>query len=111
MFLPKKQQERTDFLCALPACSVLPFCPALCTGEGDVGAEQVAVDGQVERAAHELHQAARDGQAQTAALGVWREASPRTKRSISSSGEMFSSARETFFRLMVTVFSSQEATA
>ena len=32
---------------------------------------------------------------------VWREVSPRTKRSISSSGEMFSSARDTFLKLMV----------
>ena len=41
---------------------------------------------------------------------VWREASPRTKRSISSSGEMFSSARETFLKLMVTVSASLDAT-
>ena len=32
---------------------------------------------------------------------VCREASPRTKRSISSSGEMFSSARDTFLKLSV----------
>ena len=32
---------------------------------------------------------------------VWREVSPRTKRSISSSGEMFSSARDIFLKLMV----------
>ena len=32
---------------------------------------------------------------------VWREASPRTKRSISSSGEMFNSARDTFLKLRV----------
>ena len=30
----------------------------------------------------------------------WREASPRTNRSISSSGEMFSSSRDTFLKLM-----------
>ena len=33
---------------------------------------------------------------------VCREASPRTKRYISSSGEIFSSSRETFLKLMVT---------
>ena len=30
----------------------------------------------------------------------WREASPRTNRSISSSGEIFSSSRDTFLKLM-----------
>ena len=110
MFLPKKQ-ERTDFLSVRSCLLRIAVLPGVMLGEGDVGAEQVAVDGQMECTAHELHQTAGYGQAQAAALCVWREASPRTKRSISSSGEMFSSARETFLKLMVTCSSSQAATA
>ena len=67
---PEKATGAHRFSLCAPACSVLPFCPALCPGEGDVGAEQVAVDGQMECTAHELHQTAGYGQAQTAALGV-----------------------------------------
>ena len=69
MFHPKKQQERTDFLRAL-LCVLFGSPAPLRPGEGDVGTEQVAVDGQMERAAHQMHQAAGDRQAQTAALRV-----------------------------------------
>ena len=44
---PEKATGAHRFSLCAPACSVLPFCPALCSGEGDVGAEQVAVDGQM----------------------------------------------------------------
>ena len=67
---PEKATGAHRFSLCAPACSVLPFCPALCPGEGDVGAEQVAVDGQMECTAHELHQTAGYGQAQAAALCV-----------------------------------------
>ena len=69
MFYPKKQQEHTVFLRAL--LRTLFGSPAsLRPGEGDVGAEQVAVNGQMECAAHQMHQTAGDRQAQAAALGV-----------------------------------------
>ena len=69
MFYPKKQQERTEFLRTL--LRVLFGSPApLRPGESDVGTEQIAVDGQMERAAHQMHQTAGDRQAQTAALRV-----------------------------------------
>ena len=57
--------------------------------------EQVAVYAYGELAVHEGHKALGDVQPQAAAL-VWRDASPRTKRSISSSALTLSGSREMF---------------
>lgn len=63
--------------------------------EGDGGFKQIAVNGQGEGAALKLSEAAGNGQPQTAALGG-TELSPRTKRSIKTSAEIFRGSREIF---------------